>query len=107
MTELRSFLTINETCSASPFQVDGVALTDEGDKFYYFRYRFGLVTFGLGDTEDEAVENSISNFEVRRHENRCTDTAGSCFCSGWISPREMLALARHILGHRLADRADD
>lgn len=43
------------TCPAAPTQVEGVAY----GKYVYFRERYGAFAFGVGDNENDAVENSM------------------------------------------------
>ena len=43
-----------ETCSACPVQYEG-QLVD--GRYFYFRYRFGRATLGLGETPDDAVDD--------------------------------------------------
>lgn len=48
---------LKQTCSSCPAQWEG--RSDDG-LYLYFRYRFSRLTFGYGNTMDEAVENSMN-----------------------------------------------
>jgi hypothetical protein len=43
-----------QTCWACPEQYEGQLIDGQ---FFYFRYRFGCATLGVGPTLDEAVED--------------------------------------------------
>ena len=45
-------VTLTQTCGACPSQWEGT--TDDG-RYVYIRYRWGLLTAGIGDSIDEAV----------------------------------------------------
>lgn len=47
-------VTVTQTCWACPVQYEG-KLND--GRFFYFRYRFGVATLGVGSTPDDAAED--------------------------------------------------
>lgn len=51
LTELR------QTCSACPSQWEGKT---KGGLDFYVRYRFGILSWGFGDTPDEALMRAMS-----------------------------------------------
>lgn len=48
--------TLTQTCAECPSQWEG---TLEDGRHVYVRYRWGLLTWGIGDTIDAAVQESI------------------------------------------------
>lgn len=69
-----------ETCSACPLQYE--CETDDG-KFVYVRFRWDILTIGIGASMDEAVENAMGETPVLRQVriDNLTDLVGVKYAS--------------------------
>lgn len=79
------------TCSACPTQYEG---TFNG-LYWYFRARHGCWSFGIADTEDDAVcEPKWSTF-------------GEDSTMGWMKPADACAIILHSLAAYIEDAAKE
>ncbi len=83
--------TAEETCGGCPVQIEGTLV--DGHHFY-FRYRHGYASLGVGPTEDAAI--------------RDPDAAGMEYGDGWVgvfeSAAERNSVFSQLAWHRLGVR---
>lgn len=79
---------LTRTCLACPSQWEG-NLAD--GRFIYIRYRYAHLTYGLGNTLDEAITNDRCAIEVGNH------------LDGYMQMEEML---EHLMGFVLTENAE-
>jgi hypothetical protein len=69
-------ISCTQTCTACPSQWEGVC---SDGRHIYIRFRWGCLTYGLGDTIDDAVTNSL----------KCDGIEISDGLDGWMTNAEM------------------
>jgi hypothetical protein len=71
-----NIISCERTCTACPSQWEGVC---SDGRHIYVRYRWGCLTYGLGDTIEAAVDDSF----------KCDGIETGESMSGWMSNAEM------------------
>lgn len=74
---------ITETCSGYPSQWD--VEFDDGT-YGYVRYRWGVLSWGIGKSRDEAIDNSFRNYKE-----------GVGDGNGILKKDEMISILKNIL----------